>query len=348
MKKILCMVMAAVMAVVMMRPFVAEAASGSDLTINVRGGVPEVVGSVTSWGQDDISWPTVSYEIVLPISFDISNMPVGKYVDGYFSINTTLAFSAIGSANYYWAQITDVKFSKDNYYADFYLGKNVSHEGSMNDLDGVYVNDTLGIYLNESMYVDGTVERFIAYVTYSVTLISDLGQPTATVINSVGGSSSYTGYGLYFNEYDYPPEKSWLMGRIDKLSNDLISNMGTFQTAVENKFTTLFTFGRQWTDDIIDAIVGQGGGSATINSAQDKLDQQLNDFEAAEGAIADQVVDKVEIPTLSLNDSQASALSWVIGMINTWYIEFSELQILFGSIMFFGIIGVVLFGRRSL
>ena len=238
MKKILCLVMAAVMAVVMMKPLVSEAATGSDLTINVRGGVPEVVGSVTSWGQDDISWPTVSYEIVLPISFDISNMPVGKYVDGYFSINTTLAFSALGAANYYWAQITDVKFSKDNYYANFYLGKNVSHEGPIKDAETVYVNDTLAIYLNESMYADNGTESFIAYVTYSVTLISVLGQPTATVINSVAGSSSYTGYGLYFNEYDYPPEKNWLMGRIDKLSNDFVSNMDSFKTAVENKFTT--------------------------------------------------------------------------------------------------------------
>lgn len=358
MKKILCLLMAAVLAVVIMTPFDAEAASGSDLTINVRGGVPEVVGSVTSWGQGDISWPTVSYEIVLPISFDISNMPVGKYVDGYFSINTTLAFSALGSANYYWAQITDVKFSKDNYYADFYLGKNVSHEGPINDAESVYVNDTLGIYLNESMYVDGTVERFIAYVTYSVTLISDLGQPTATVINSVAGSSSYTGYGLYFNEYDYPLEKSWLMGRIDKLSNDLVSgisgvgqsivnNIQSLNSNVKSWFETQWTNGRQWTDELIDAITGQSGGES-IGTAQDELDNQLNSIENVEQQLSDQVLDKIDVPSISLSSDESGGLNWVVSTINSFYVAFDELHVMFACVVFFSICAVLLFGRRNL
>ena len=110
MKKWLCMVMAAVM-VVMIVPVRAGAVSGEDLAVRVRGGVPEITGSVTSFGSDDLTWPEVSYEIVLPVSVDVYNMPVGKYINGFFSINTSLFFSGLSSANYYYAGIKDISFS---------------------------------------------------------------------------------------------------------------------------------------------------------------------------------------------------------------------------------------------
>lgn len=346
MRNLLCILMAAVFVVVIV-PLRAGAVSGTDLSISVRGGVPEVVGVVDSWGNDDITWPQSSYEVVLPITFDIKNMPVGKYVEGYFSINTSLGLYTYGSSNMYQCQITDMRFNLDDIYGSFYTGKDAVHEGSINDISTVYIDDTLRIGFDHSYYCNSSTLTFIGYITYTVSLINDLGSTQTTVLQRASGHASYTGYGLYFHEYDYPPEKSWLMGRIDKLSNDLVSNLDTFKTAVENKFTTLFTFGRQWTDDIIDAVVGQSGGGG-ISSAQDELDEQLNSIEVVEQQLSNQVAEKIEVPSVSLNADETGGLRWVITTINSLYLTFNELHVMFACIVFFGIIAVLLFGRRNL
>jgi len=346
MKKVLCLVMAAVMTVVLV-PMKVGAVSGSDLTIYVRGGVPEVVGVVDSWGNEDITWPQTSYEVVLPITFEIANMPVGKYVDGYFTINTSLGLYTFGASNNFQCQIKNMEFSRSGIYGGFYLGKDAVHNGSISDASTIFVNDTLKIAFDESFYVDESKLSFVGYITYVVTLINQFDNPTTTSLQTASGSASYTGYGLYFDEFDYPPEKSWLMGRIDKLSNELISSMDTFKTAVENKFTTLFTFGRQWTDDIIDAIVGQSGGGS-IGTAQDELDNQLNSIENVEQQLSDQVLDKVDVPSISLSSDETGGLNWVVSTINSFYVAFDELHVMFACVVFFSICAVLLFGRRNL
>lgn len=347
MKKVLCLMMAAVLAVVMMAPIEAGAVGSNDLKLYVRTGTPEITGSVTSWGTDDLTWPAVSYEVVSPITVEFSNMTSDRYFGGSFSIKTNLSFQAMSASNYYYAQIKDISFNREDIYGQFYTNKDGTHQGSMDDGSTVSINDTLGIYFDPTIYSRSTNFRFIAYVTYSIYLISDHAGTTLPIINNLSSSVDYTGYGVNFSFYEYPPEKNWLMGRIDRLSNEILSAMGTFQTAVENKFTTLFTFGRQWTDDIVDAIVGQSGGGS-IGTAQDELDNQLNSIENVEQQLSDQVLEKVEVPSISLSSDESGGLNWVVSTINSFYVAFDELHVMFACVVFFSICAVLLFGRRNL
>lgn len=366
MKKILCLLMAAVLVVVMMAPMEARAASVPSMS------VPSVSGVLIAGGTDaeGSNSGNLVYEFVIPVKVGPKGN-YGQYINGtyQFDLQPTIVFDDRLNSDY---SLSGVRWSVIDYYS--HTDGVTCTPGTNNSNNGVKYNVTSDYQLSNMTVIcnyfdvayQSVVVSDVVYVVYRVSLdirMLDTANFAVPVLYMYPSVSERADDRVVYNDMQQNQDivdsinalvsnisgyfqQQW--NNIQIWVNELRSDITGFKDQIGSWFQTQWTNGRQWTDELIDAIVGQGGGSDTINSAQDKLDQQLNDFEAAEGAIADQVVDKVEIPTLSLSNSQASALSWVIGMINTWYIEFSELQILFGSIMFFGIIGVVLFGRRSL
>lgn len=369
MKKILCLVMAAVLAVVMMEPM--RASAQYPIEVDVRNGVAQITGSSYPASDENGAYTggSVSYSVVLPVTTKISGLNENSFYDGFYSFSASLNMTInVPVTTEYRVQVKDITCSYDEFKVHYLYsdGNYATGTVSSNQVLSNICPVVLYPQIHDSLIADGSDMYVIYYIEYVITLRSSANSSNAYgTVSNVTGNAAYTGYGVFLNETDVPVGSNWLNNKLNSIHSlvltgfntvatriatwgeNIVSSVTTLQMNIGNWFQTQWTFGRQWTDDIVDAVVGQGGGSM-INSAQDKLDQQLNDFGTAEDQIADQVVDKVEIPSLVLNDSQASSLTWVIGMMNTWYLKFDELQVIFSSILFFGIIGVILFGRRSL
>lgn len=365
MKKILCLVMAAVMAVVMLEPMKASAVSVPSMSVPAVSGVL-IAGGTDADGSNS---GNLVYEFVVPVKVG----PIGtygQYINGtyQFDLQPTIIFDDGLNTDY---SLSGVRWSVIDYYSHTdgvtcTPGTNNSNNGFKSNVTSNYQLSDMTVICNYfDVAFQSVVVGDVVYVVYRVSLdvvmldSANYSVPVLYMYPSVverdDGRLAYDDMQQNLDIYDFLMilggniasyfQTQW--NNMQIWTNDILSGISGFKSDVGNWFSTQWDKMQSWTDSIVDAITGSGGGE-NISSAQDQLDQQLTDFEAAENQIADQVVDKVEVPTLVLNDSQASALTWVIGMINTWYLEFSELQVLFASILFFGVIGVVLFGRRSL
>lgn len=310
--------------VLMLHPVKAEAApSYSDISISVRGGAPEITGSTSSFGDTDTTRPSVSYKVIFPVTVTLSNATVGKYLSGYFSINVNTTFHLRGIGTYN-VQITGLSCNVEE--IDFeYFNESKSYSGELS-AEKLVCSDDLSIKFANSVYNFRSTLKLVCYVEYTITMLTNRGvNDMPYIYGSPVCVSSYTGYGTYLNESDLPPEKGWIAGKFDSIVNSI----------------------SLWGQNIVNAITGQGGG-ANIDSAQEGLDNQLSVLDQAESQLSDSVKNKIDVPSLSLTSDESSGLTWVISTINSLYLTFDQLHVLFACVVFFGIFAVILFGRRNL
>ena len=365
MKKAVCLLCFALILVVLSPSLVSMAASVPSMS------VPSVSGVLIAGGTDadGSNSGNLVYEFVIPVKVGpIGNY--GKYINGayQFDLQPTIIFDDGLNSDY---SLTGVRWSVIDYYSHnegvtCTPGTNNSNNGFKSNVTANYQLSNMTVICK---YFDvpfqSIVVSDVVYVVYRVSLdivmldSSNFAVPVLYMYPSVTERSDDR---VVYDDMQQHRDivnaikdlKSNISGffqqqwnNMQTWTNDILSGMSGFKDSVVNKFDTLFTFGRQWTDDIIDAIVGQSGGGG-ISSAQDELDDQLNSIEVVEQQLSDQVVDKIEVPSVSLNADETGGLRWVITTINSLYLSFNELHVMFACVVFFGIIAVLLFGRRNL
>lgn len=101
-------------------------------------------------------------------------------------------------------------------------------------------------------------------------------------------------------------------------------------------------------DNVTGAINGAGSDTSGMDSGMAQLGGQLGDLGNVEDELGGLIMDKVEVPDLILTNDQGSALALLVSCLNLAYVDLKDYQVMFASVMFFGIIGVLLFGRRNL
>lgn len=361
MKKWLCMMMAAVSVVVMMATMEAKAANPAFNSLQVNYIYYNTSGGYTVYREEDFDdFSTASIGL-----FQIAVDDMAQRSDGYlYECNTKVWLDGVTENN-------SVSIS---------FGNPCSFNGGVSDatMQNPYNMLSIAMYLSDgsTVYFDGVGGK------------NDLGNVSAVELAGFGTCEMSNeivitliqGVAIdrvdirvsFFADQKNPPYRPitwWGNGvlefgeintverALEEIKSDvnqitvsqatIIQQNETLIDEIEKGFDKVGSDIESAASDIADAISGEGAGE-NIGTAQEKLDQQLQEIENVENQIADQVADKIEIPSLVLNDSQLSSLQWVIGMINSWYLKFDELQVLFSSLLFFGIIGVVLFGRRSL
>ena len=101
-------------------------------------------------------------------------------------------------------------------------------------------------------------------------------------------------------------------------------------------------------DNVTGAINGAGADTSGMDNGMAQLGGQLGDLGDVEDQLGGLIMDKVEVPDLILTNDQGSALALLVSCLNLAYVDLRDYQVMFASVLFFGIIGVLLFGRRNL
>lgn len=367
MRRFMYFVMVAVLVLMMAVPMRAEAADyieGDDM------GPPGVKSSSGSYSSGS-EWDYIGY----------SNNPNtdGQYVSAYkdyiqyITIDAAKYWASSGYLGYYmFIAPIDLSFSADLYlYASQTASVSVVDVELLGQYSGVTFTQSVmsssitavgsGTYSLDASLGQirvSTTERNLvgvdgaAMVTLKVVYRLHVGAGSVdglAVAPNVTLGASVASWGKTFF-YKERIEKTWfdnLNSVVSSWGSNIVSSVTTLQTNIGNWFSTQWSKMQSWTDSIIEAITGSGGGEQ-IDDAQSELDDQLNSFEEAENNLSDAVIDKVEVPSLSLSSDESSGLSWVISTMNSFYTSFDELHIMFASVLFFAIVAVLLFGRRSL
>lgn len=131
-----------------------------------------------------------------------------------------------------------------------------------------------------------------------------------------------------------------LSGKLDGIQNNQQTIIGGLDE-IQSDLNTGF-------GNVSDAINGSGADTSGMDSGLSNLGGQLGDLGAVEDQLGGAILDKVEVPDLILTQDQGAALALLVSCLNLAYVDLSGVQVLFAAVLFFGIIGVLLFGRRNL
>lgn len=220
-------------------------------------------------------------------------------------------------------------------------------------------------YYNYANVCQGPTRYLRLYVKFYIPANTDTSGSTGSAYLSVADM----GINLDSVVINYSNELTGISGKIDLLSGELIDlkdaindgfdsvgdQIGDVQQDMNSGFGQI---GDQIGDvqqdintgfgNVSDAINGSGADTSGMDSGLSNLGGQLGDLGAVEDQLGGAILDKVEVPDLILTQDQGAALALLVSCLNLAYVDLSGVQVLFAAVLFFGIIGVLLFGRRNL
>lgn len=135
-----------------------------------------------------------------------------------------------------------------------------------------------------------------------------------------------------------------MQGQLDNIQSDINSGFDEVGGKLDNIQSDINT----GLDNVTGAINGSGADTSGMDNGMAQLGGQLGDLGDVEDELGGLIMDKVEVPDLILTNDQSSALSLLVSCLNLAYVDLRDYQVMFASVLFFGIIGVLLFGRRNL
>lgn len=339
-----------------------------------------------SFYLSDLEWNLIAYEPMVvgkyynfsrPVSVGIilqSNLPISvllndaqRYLISH-SVDTTITVTQTVdvfsdpsfSSNGFVGQVL-FSYDDDNTHTDYrnYVNMSGQPNGLVSEInlgDFFYGHDSFGIGLNLFTYLYSSQDRLydIQYMLSELNVVirtvgSDYS--TADIVINLGKLEDSINQG-----FDQMGDKlDGVQGSINQGFDQIGDQIGGVQEDINSGFDEVGGKLDNIQSDIntgLDNVTGAINGSSADTSGMDngmaQLGGQLGNLGDVEEQLGGLIMDKVEVPDLILTNDQGSALALLVSCLNLAYVDLKDYQVMFASVMFFGIVGVLLFGRRNL